>query len=420
MEGKSNDKTGIYPITVPANNEFHTNRHQPTAVWVSNTALPPTVIATMSGPIKVAVLDDYQGISEPKFKALDPARFEISFFKDTLRPYNHPDTPQETKDKLVARLEPFTVICMSPPHHFSQWLRLTNSATMRERTPFPSELIARLPNLKLVLTTGNRNRGLDLDAFQARGIPVAGAMGRHGSVGSDSTTEHTVALVLAAARNIAQDDLSVKTGGWQTVPTVGLAGKVFGTVGLGRLGTAVAQIMKKAFGMRVVAWSENLTQERADEKAREAGLPVEDGEGNKTFKAVSKEELFRTADVVSVHVVLSDRSRGCIAARDLELMKPTAIFVNTSRGPLVVEKDLLRVLEQGKIRAAALDVFDLEPLPLDSPWRTTKWGQDGRSRVLLTPHMGYVAEETLDAWYDVQVENLLRWEKGEELQVRLR
>jgi phosphoglycerate dehydrogenase-like enzyme len=260
---------------------------------------------------------------------------------------------------------------------------------MRERTPFPRELIARLPNLKLLLTTGNRNLSLDLPAFAERAIPVAGAVDRAhaGSVGSVSTTEHCVAMILAAARNIAQDDLSVKSGGWQTAPAVSLKGKVFGTVGLGRLGMAVARIMVVAFGMRVVAWSENLTQERADEKAREAGLAVEGPDGEKTFRVVSKEELFRTADVVSVHLVLSDRSRGGIAARDLEMMKPTAIFVNTSRGPLVVEKDLLDVLEKGKIRAAALDVFELEPLPLDSRWRTTKWGQDGRSRVLLTPHM---------------------------------
>ncbi|AEO69933.1 uncharacterized protein THITE_2155971 [Thermothielavioides terrestris NRRL 8126] len=354
----------------------------------------------MSAPIRVAVLDDYQGISEPKFKALDPSKYEVTFFKDTLLPYNHPDTPQDVKDKLVARLEPFTVI-----------------STMRERTPFPRELIARLPNLKLLLTTGNRNLALDLGAFAERGIPVAGAVDRAhaGSVGSVSTTEHCVALILAAARNLAQDDHVVKSGGWQTVPAVSLAGKVFGAVGLGRLGVAVARIMRVAFGMRVVAWSENLTQEKADEKAREAGLPVEGEDGEKTFKVVSKAELFRTADVVSVHLVLSDRSRGVIAGRDLEMMKPTAIFVNTSRGPLVVEKDLLDVLEQGKIRAAALDVFDLEPLPLNSRWRTTKWGQDGRSQVLLTPHMGYVEEATLDAWYDQQVENLLRWEKGEKL-----
>ncbi|GAB1309974.1 D-isomer specific 2-hydroxyacid dehydrogenase [Madurella fahalii] len=358
----------------------------------------------MSAPIKVAVLDDYQGISEPKFKALDPAKYEVSFFRDTLLPYNHPDTPQAVKDQLVARLQPFTVI-----------------STMRERTPFPRELIARLPNLKLLLTTGLRNLSLDLAALQERGIPVGGAVDRAhaGSVGSISTTEHCVAMILAAARNIAQDDHSVKTGGWQTVPAVSLHGRVLGTVGLGRLGAAVARIMHVAFGMRVVAWSENLTQAKADDSARDAGLPAETAAGEKTFRVVSKEELFRSADVVSVHLVLSDRSRGGIAKRDLERMKPDAIFVNTSRGPLVVEEDLLDVLEKGRIRAAALDVFNLEPLPLDSRWRTTKWGQDGRSRVLLTPHMGYVEEATLDAWYDQQVENLLRWERGEALALSL-
>ncbi|KAH6651221.1 hypothetical protein F5144DRAFT_544169 [Chaetomium tenue] len=360
----------------------------------------------MSRPIKVAVLDDYQGISEPKFKALGASKYDVSFFKDTLPPYNHPNTTQDAKDKLVSRLEPFTVI-----------------STMRERTPFPRDLISRLPNLQLLLTTGNRNLALDLDALRARGIPVAGTGHRAPAPGApplaDSTTEHCVALVLAAARNLAQDDAAVKAGAWQTAPAVSLRGKVFGVAGLGRLGAAVARIMSVGFGMRVVAWSENLTQARADEKAREAGLPVEDAEGRKTFAVVGKEELFRTADVVSLHLVLGDRSRGIVAAADLELMKPTAILVNTSRGPLVVEEDLLGVLEKGGIRAAALDVFDLEPLPLDSRWRTTKWGQDGRSRVLLTPHMGYVEEATLNAWYDQQVETLQQWEKGEELAQRL-
>ncbi|KAK3497314.1 uncharacterized protein B0T23DRAFT_410737 [Neurospora hispaniola] len=371
------------------------------------TRMPSKLLfATMSSsPLKVAVLDDYQGISEPKFKALDSSKYEVSFFKDTLRPYNHPDTTQDVKDQLVKRLEPFTVI-----------------STMRERTPFPRELISRLPNLKLLLTTGNRNLGLDLDAFKERGIPVAGAVDKSnpGSVGSVSTTEHCVTMILAAARNVAQDDRAVKTGGWQTVPAVSLRGKTLGTVGLGRLGVAVAKIMSVAFGMKVVAWSSNLTQEKADEQAAKAGLPVEDAQtGEKTFKVVSKEELFSTADVVSVHLVLSDRSRGGIAKKDLELMKKTAIFVNTSRGPLVVEEDLLQVLEQGMIRAAALDVFNLEPLPLDSKWRTTKWGEDGRSRVLLTPHMGYVEEDTLSGWYDQQIENLEKWVKGEQLSLSL-
>lgn len=288
---------------------------------------------------------------------------------------------------------------------------------MRERTPFPRHLIARLPNLKLLLTTGNRNLALDLASFRHRGIPVAGAVDKAhpGSVGSVSTTEHCVAMILAAARNIAQDDREVKAGGWQTASAVSLHGKTLGVVGLGRLGVAVAKIMHAAFGMRVVAWSPNLTQEAADEKAREAGFPVEDGSGGKTFRVVGKEELFGTADVVSLHIVLSERSRGGIGEKELGLMKPSAIFVNTSRGPLVVEEDLLNVLEKGQIRAAALDVFELEPLPLDSRWRTTQWGKDGRSQVLLTPHMGYVEKSTLEGWYDQQVENLERWAKGEPL-----
>ncbi|KAK3335291.1 D-isomer specific 2-hydroxyacid dehydrogenase [Cercophora scortea] len=353
-----------------------------------------------SAPLKIVVLDDYQGISASKFKVLDPAKYEVTFIKDTLLPYNHPATPQDVKDQLVARLAPFDVIC-----------------TMRERTPFPRELIARLPNLKLLLSTGARNLSLDLDAFKERGIPVAGAIDKAhaNSVGSVSTTEHCVAMVLAAARNIAQDDAEVKSGGWQTAAAVGLKGKIFGTVGLGRLGVAVARIMHLAFGMRVVAWSPNLTQEAADEKARAAGFAVVDEKGERTFKAVSKEELFRTADFVSVHLVLSERSRGGIAAADLELMKSSAILINTSRGPLIVEEDLLEVLEKGKIRAAALDVFEIEPLPLDSKWRTRKWGQEGRSSVLLTPHMGYVEQGTLEGWYEHQVENIERWVKGEPL-----
>jgi phosphoglycerate dehydrogenase-like enzyme len=185
-------------------------------------------------------------------------------------------------------------------------------------------------------------------------------------------------------------------------------------VGLGRLGVSTAKIMYQAFGMRVVAWSSSLTQEVADQKAKDAGLPVE-VDGEKTLRVVGKEELFREADVVSVHYVLSERSRGIVGAEELALMKESALVVNTSRGPLVVEDALLRVLEEGKIRGAALDVFDLEPLPQDSKWRTTKWGEDGRAHVLLSPHMGYVEEHTMGNWYDEQVEIIERWHKGQDL-----
>jgi lactate dehydrogenase-like 2-hydroxyacid dehydrogenase len=278
-------------------------------------------------------------------------------------------------------------------------------------------VIARLTNLKLLLTTGLRNNSLDLIEFKARGIPVAGAADTPtgASVGSRSTTEHCVALILAAARNIAQDDLAVKSGFWQTSVNQGLHAKVLGVVGLGRLGLAVAKIMNQAFGMKIVCWSQNLTQEAADGKAKASGLPIEGPDGEKTFKFVSRETLFESSDVISLHLVLSDRTRGLIGTDDLSRMKKSAFFVNTSRGPLVKEADLLDILKKGVIRGAALDVFDLEPLPMDSEWRTTTWGEAGRSQVLLTPHMGYVEEHTLKAWYEQQVENIKRWSSGEAL-----
>ncbi|RWA13921.1 hypothetical protein EKO27_g1194 [Xylaria grammica] len=352
----------------------------------------------------IAVLDDYQGFSKAPFERLRSAGYQVTTFTDTLPPYNHPDTRQDAKDALVNRLEPFGIIC-----------------SMRERTPFPAELINRLPNLKLLLTTGPRNASINVEACQARGIPVAGT-GKDGTrasgpeaSGPDSTTQHTVALTLALARNIPQDDAIMKSGGWQTKDALGLSGKIFGTVGLGRLGVQVARIMHLAFGMRVFAWSTNLTQDVADEKARAAGLPVEDETGAKTFKAVSRDELFSTADVVSIHVVLSERSKGLVGTSDLEKMKKSALLVNTSRGPIVNEEELLEAAKRGQIRGIGLDVYGLEPLPQDSEWRTTKWGESGRSDVVMTPHMGYVVADNIGEWYEQQAENILRWQKGEAL-----
>lgn len=308
---------------------------------------------------------------------------------------------------------------------------------MRERTPFPGSLISRLPNLKLLLTTGQRNASIDLAACAARSIPVAGTtlltgLASRPAVGSDdvplpdSTTEHCVAMILALARGIPRDDGAVKRGGWQTGWATCLAGKTLGVVGLGRLGTAVARVMRVGFGMNVIAWSENLTQQKADGQALAAGLPSSSASspssqsgGQATFQAVSREELFRSADVVTVHLVLSDRTRGLIGKADLERMKASGFLVNTSRGPLVVEQDLLRTLRAGKIAGAALDVFDLEPLPRDSEWRTTRWGEDGRSEVVLAPHMGYVDMETFDRWYRLQAQNVERWLAGEALEVRI-
>ncbi|RFU27418.1 hypothetical protein B7463_g8913, partial [Scytalidium lignicola] len=325
-------------------------------------------------PIQIAVLDDYFSITQKHFAALDPAQFKVTVFKDAFLPFNHPATPQSAKDNLIQTLKPFTII-----------------STMRERTPFPADLLRSLPNLKFLLTTGLRNAAIDTNVAKELGIRVVGATetGRLSyepgtpkpktRAGPDSTTQHAVALILGIARNIALDDAVVKNGGWQTELTTSLSGKVFGSVGLGRLGVNVARILYLSFGMRIIAWSSSLTQEAADEKAKAAGLPVVDEEtGEKTFKVVSKEELFSTADVVSVHYVLSDRSRGMITSKELELMKPLSFFINTSRGPLVVEKDLLDVLKKGKILGAAIDVFEIEPLPKDSEWRTTQWGVNGK------------------------------------------
>ncbi|KAF5571623.1 glycerate dehydrogenase [Fusarium phyllophilum] len=354
-------------------------------------------------PTKVAILDDYQGVADPFFKKLDPSKYEVVSIKDTLLPYNHPNSSRSNKDALVERFKPFDVIC-----------------TMRERTPFPRELIEQLPSLKLLLTTAFRNRSLDLDTLKERGIPVAGTVDKPRSgklvlAGTGSTTQHCVTLILSLARGIARDDAAVKEGLWQTGLATDLSGRTLGVLGLGRLGSAVARILNVALGMKIIAWSSNLTQEAADEKAREAGLPVEDGEGEKTYKVVSRDEFFRTADVVSVHLVLSDRTRGIVNHEDLAKMKSTALFVNTSRGPLVVERDLLDHLKAGRIRGAAVDVFEPEPLPADSEWRNKNWGRDGSSQVLVTPHMGYCEEDTIKSWYEQQVENIERWAANEPL-----
>ncbi|KAL9086296.1 MAG: hypothetical protein Q9165_007211 [Trypethelium subeluteriae] len=379
-------------------------------------------------PVKLGILDDYLGIASPHFHNL-PSHVEKVVFKDTLPAWSHPQTSQSDRQRLLDRLHPFTIL-----------------ATMRERTPFPADLLRQLPNLKLLLCTGTQFNTFDLAGAKDLGITVATATGKrkrpppppsssstpptstsspsapHADIkkgGTHPTTQHTWALILGLARNIAVDDRVVKSvaSGWQTGLATGLTGKTLGVVGLGRLGAAVARIAVLAWGMRVVCWSENLTQEKADGWARELGLAVgeREGEGEKTFRVVRKEELFRVADVVTVHYVLSERSRGVVGEKELAGMKETAMFVNTSRGPLVDEDALLRVLEKGAIRGAAIDVFDIEPLPQTSPWRSLKWGEDGRSQVLLTPHMGYVEEGVMHAWYAETAENVGRWVRGEEV-----
>lgn len=355
-------------------------------------------MSNSSTTIRLAILDDYQSVAPSKFAHLS-SRISITNHPDTL---NTKDAAQ--KEQLIKRLQPYTII-----------------STMRERTPFPADVVKALPNLKLLLTTATRNLALDLDAFAEQGVIVTGTTGKgakgnqvHEVPSPSSTIQHAWSLILGLARNIAHDDASVKSGGWQTSLATDLAGKTLGLLGLGKLGTAVAKIGVLAFNMKIKAWSSSLTQEAADEKA--AALGFAPG----TFEIVgSKEELFRVADVLSVHYVLSERSRGIVGEKELAVMKPSALLVNTSRGPLVDEKALLDALKQGKIRGAALDVFDIEPLPLDSEWRTTPWGKGGRSQVLLTPHMGYCEEGIMNWWYEEQAEIVERWLDGKEVGPRL-
>lgn len=339
---------------------------------------------------QVAVLDDYQNIAPAYFQPLD-SRVSLSYHPHTLDPRN-PDQ----KAALIQRLQPYHVI-----------------VTMRERTPFSADTITALPNLKLLLTTATRNLALDLDACAKRGVPVAGTVGR--PPGVNSTVQHTWALILGFARHIARDDAAMKRGEWQgSSLAINLSGMTLALLGLGKLGSEVGKIAIVAFGMKVIAWSANMTQEKADEQAQAQGLPAG------SFEAVrSKAEFFQRADVLSIHYVLSERSRGIVGVDELRDMKSTAMLVNTSRGPLIDEKALLDVLNAGRIRGVALDVFDTEPLPADNPLRSTAWGTDGRSGVLLTPHMGYGEEELLHGWYREMAENLARWLDGRELQARM-
>ncbi|OKL56440.1 hypothetical protein UA08_08166 [Talaromyces atroroseus] len=367
----------------------------------------------------MAVLDDYLGISHKHLSQIPRDKLPITIFQDSFPAYTHPQTTQAEKQALVDRLKPFTII-----------------SSMRERTPFPAELLRQLPNLKLLLATGTQFETFDLDAARDLGIIVAAAPGKGRTDnrpaytciarpkidikkgGSHPTTQHTWALILALARNIANDDAVMKNPavlGWQTQLAKGLTGAILGVVGLGRLGAAVARVGSLAWGMEVVCWSENLTQDKANRKAEEMGLPVYGGSGGgadpdaPTFRAVSKEELFQRADVVSLHYVLSERSRGIVGAKELGMMKNSALLVNTSRGALVDEDALYNVLRDGGIGGAALDVFDIEPLPAISRWRSQEWGYGGRSNLLLTPHMGYTEEGLMHTWYEETAENVERW-----------
>jgi len=262
-------------------------------------------------------------------------------------------------------------------------------AAMRERTRFPRSLVERLPNLKLLNTTGMRNASFDLAALREHRVVVCGTEG-----GGLDTAELTWGLILGAARRIAEDHRAMRDGLWQTRIGNRLAGKTLGVLGLGRLGGAVARV-GLAFDMRVIAWSPNLTADRA------AAVGVE---------RVDKETLLRQSDVLSVHVVLSPRSRGLIGRSDIALMKKTAILVNTSRGPIVDTEAVVEALEAGRLGYAGFDVYDREPLPADHPLRRAP-------NVLLTPHIGYVTEENYRSSYPQIVENIVAFLDGNPVRV---
>jgi phosphoglycerate dehydrogenase-like enzyme len=305
--------------------------------------------------MKVAILDDYQNVA---LKCADwtgvSKRAEITVFNEHVA----------DAEALVARLRPYDVL-----------------AVMRERTPLRRDIIERLPNLKMIASNAPRNASIDLAAAAERGIIVT-----HSSYSSTPTVELTWALILAGARHITAEAAAVRDGKWQHTIGEDMAEKTLGIVGLGSIGTRVAKVAQ-AFDMNVIAWSQNLTAE----KAAAGGA-----------KLVSKEELFRQADVVSIHLVLSDRTRGLVGAPELALMKPTGRLVNTSRGPLVVEAALIEALSTGKIAGAAIDVYDIEPLPLDHPFRKI-------DRLLATPHIGYVSRGLYERFYRDMAANIATW-----------
>jgi phosphoglycerate dehydrogenase-like enzyme len=312
---------------------------------------------------RVALLDDYQGVA---LAMADwgrlPAEVEVTAFGDHLA----------DPEAVAARLAAFEVV-----------------VAMRERTPFPRALLERLPALRLLVTTGMRNAAIDLRAAAERGVVVCGTGGL-----PYPTAELTWGLILALARRIPLEDRGVREGRWQRTVGVGLNGKRLGVLGLGTLGSRVARI-GRAFEMEVLAWSQNLTAARA----AEAGATL-----------VPRDELLARADVVTIHLVLGDRTRGLLGARELALMKPTAFLVNTSRAPIVDVTALVAALRAGALAGAALDVYDEEPLPPDDPLV-------GLPGVVLTPHLGYVTEETYRVFYGQALEDVEAYLAGAPVRV---
>jgi phosphoglycerate dehydrogenase-like enzyme len=314
--------------------------------------------------VRCAILDDYQNVAL-KVADFSKVKGDVEF-----KAFNeHLDGP----DKVIAALQGFQVV-----------------VAMRERTGFPKAVIDALPDLKLLITTGMRNASIDTEAAKARGVTVCGT----GSFGSP-TSGIAIGLMLELTRHIGYENARLHAGAtWQSTIGPDLDGMTLGVLGLGKLGIRTANIAK-AFGMKVIAWSQNLTAE----KASEAGATY-----------VSKDDLFRQADFVSIHVVLSPRSRGLVGAKEIGLMKPTAYIINTSRGPIIDEAALLAALRDKKIAGAGLDVFDTEPLPVDHPLRKM-------DNAVITPHLGYVSEQNYKNYFAGVAEDIRGFLDGKPMRV---
>jgi D-3-phosphoglycerate dehydrogenase len=314
--------------------------------------------------VRCAILDDYQNVAL-KVADFSKVKGEVEF-----KAFNeHLGAP----DKVIAALKGFQIV-----------------VAMRERTGFPKAVIDALPDLKLLITTGMRNASIDTEAAKARGVTVCGT----GSFGSP-TSGIAIGLMLELTRRIGFENARLHAGAtWQSTIGPDLDGMTLGVLGLGKLGIRTANIAK-AFGMKVIAWSQNLTPE----KASEAGATY-----------VSKDDLFRQADVISIHVVLSARSRGLVGAEEIGLMKPTAYIINTSRGPIIDEAALLTALRDNKIAGAGLDVFDVEPLPLDHPLRKM-------DNAVITPHLGYVSEQNYKNYFAGVAEDIRGFLDGKPVRV---
>jgi phosphoglycerate dehydrogenase-like enzyme len=309
-------------------------------------------------PVQVAILDDYQGVAlQSADWSLLKGQANITVFRDHL----------SDSTTLVERLKPFDVLCV-----------------MRERTPLTRAILEQLPNLKLIASTAMRNASIDLAAAKDRGIAVC-----HTGYTSHGAIELTWGLILAILRHIPAEFASVQRGEWQISVGGDLEGKTMGLVGLGNIGAKIAKIAH-AFGMNILAWSQNLTREAAEKHGA---------------LLVSKEELFSGSDIVTIHLVLSPRTKGIVGKTEIGLMKPTAYLVNTSRGPVVDENALIEALKKQSIAGAALDVYDIEPLPASHPFRSL-------DRLLVTPHIGFVTNETYKIFYRDTVANIAAWLAG--------